>query len=179
LTFGLSSYPPSLLPWNNTGTAAVTVKLLIFRGLLSYDGTGALRGELAQTWARDGDTGWVFHLRDAVFQNGAKVTADDVKWTLEQVGGGKILGLPAHRVPGVERIETPDAKTVRIVMKQPNVMLPEWLAGPHMPIIAKGSTENGGTAIGGRPVPVEGAGTRRVARPSWRSTNTTSPGCPS
>ncbi len=151
LTFGLSSYPPSLAPWNNTGTAAVTVKLLIYRGLLSYDGKGALRGELAETWARDGDTAYVFHLRDAVFQNGAKVTADDVKWTLEQVAGEKSTAFLRTEFQGVERIETPDPKTVRIVMKQPNVMLPEWLAGPHMPIIAKGSTENGGTPVGAGP----------------------------
>ena len=35
LTFGLSSYPPSIQPWANTGTAAGTVKLMIHRGLLS------------------------------------------------------------------------------------------------------------------------------------------------
>jgi ABC-type transport system substrate-binding protein len=74
LTFGLSSYPPTLQPWANSGTAAATIKVLIFRGLLSYDKDGKLRGELAEKWERDGDTGWVFHLRDAVFQNGAPVT---------------------------------------------------------------------------------------------------------
>jgi len=42
LTFGLSSYPPSIQPWANTGTAAGTVKLMIHRGLLSYDTKGAL-----------------------------------------------------------------------------------------------------------------------------------------
>ena len=29
LSFGLSSYPPSLLPWNNAGTAAATVILSV------------------------------------------------------------------------------------------------------------------------------------------------------
>src|ERR1700742_3579270 len=68
LTFGLSSYPPTLAPWANSGTAAATIKLLIYRGLLSYDKDGKLRGELAATWQRDGDTAWVFKLRDATFQ---------------------------------------------------------------------------------------------------------------
>src|SRR5271163_4455734 len=89
LIFGLSSYPPTLSPWANSGTAAATIKLLIYRGLLSYDKDGKLRGELAEKWERDGDTAWVFHLRDAVFQNGAKVTADDVKWTIAQVADEK------------------------------------------------------------------------------------------
>ena len=151
LSFGLSSYPPSLLPWNNAGTAAATVKLLIYRGLLSYDAKGALRPELAESWARDGDTAWVFRLREASFQNGAKVTAEDVKWTLEQVAGEKSTAFLRSEFQGVERIETPDPRTVRIVMKQPNVMLPEWLAGPHMPIIARGSTDGGAPAVGAGP----------------------------
>src|SRR3954452_14388802 len=87
LTFGLSSYPPSIAPWSNTGTAAVTVKLLIYRGLLSYDARGQLRGELAESWRREGETGWVFRLREASFHNGRPVTSEDVKWTIEQVAG--------------------------------------------------------------------------------------------
>ena len=65
LTFGLSSYPPTILPWANAGTAAGTIKLMIHRGLLAYDNAGALRGELAASWALDGTHGWIFKLRDA------------------------------------------------------------------------------------------------------------------
>ena len=37
LTFGQSSFPPSIKPFVNTGTAAATIKLLIYRGLpVSY-----------------------------------------------------------------------------------------------------------------------------------------------
>src|SRR5215470_3590635 len=78
LTFGLSTYPPNLQPWSNSGTSSATVKLLIFRPLLSFGPDGKLRGELAESWARDGETGWVFKLREAVFHNGAPVTAEDV-----------------------------------------------------------------------------------------------------
>ena len=49
LTFGLSSYPPSIQPWTNTGTAAATVKLMIHRGLTGFAPDGSLRGELADT----------------------------------------------------------------------------------------------------------------------------------
>src|SRR5215831_5594540 len=85
LIFGLSSYPPSIQPWSNTGTAAGTVKLMIHRGLVSYDTVGALRPELAESFGRDGETAWVFKLREAIFHNGEPVTSADVKWTLEQV----------------------------------------------------------------------------------------------
>lgn len=147
LSFGLSTFPPNLLPWANTGTAQVTVKYCVMRGLTSYDNKGLLRPELAESWTRDGDAAWVFKLRDAMFSDGRKVTAEDVKWTLEQVAGEKSTAFMKNQFQSVERIETPDPRTVRIVLKSANVMLPEWLASPHMPIVAKGSTDNGGTAV--------------------------------
>ncbi len=54
LTFGLSSFPPSIKPWANTGTAAATIKLMIYRGLTSYADDGSLRPELAESWERSG-----------------------------------------------------------------------------------------------------------------------------
>lgn len=157
LTFGLSSYPPNLQPWANAGTAQVTIKQLIFRGLLSYDGEGRVRGELAERWSRDGATAWVFNLRaNAVFHNGAPVTAEDVKWTIEQVAAERSTAYLRAEFQEVERIETPDPKTVRIVMKRPSAVLPLWFAGPHMPIIARGSTDGGGTAVGAGPYRITG-----------------------
>jgi ABC-type transport system substrate-binding protein len=47
LTFGLSSYPPNLHPWINAGTAAGTVAVLHYRGLLSYAPDGSIQPELA------------------------------------------------------------------------------------------------------------------------------------
>ena len=155
LTFGLSSYPPSLAPWNNTGTAAVTVKLQVYRGLLSYGGNGELRGELAESWERDGETGWVFKLRDAMFHNGARVTAEDVKWTLEQVAGEKSTAFLRTQMQEIDRIEMTDPRTVRVFLKQPNVMLPEMLASPHMGIIARGSSDGGGTPVGAGPYKIK------------------------
>jgi peptide/nickel transport system substrate-binding protein len=139
LTFGLSSYPPSLAPWANTGTAAGTVKLMVHRGLLSYDRNGALRGELADKWARDGNAGWVFTLREAAFHNGEKVTSADVKWTLEQVMAEKSTAYFRAEMQGIDKIETPDDRTVRIVMKQPTATLLQWLASYHLPIISRRS----------------------------------------
>lgn len=142
LTFGLSSYPPHFQPWPNAGTAAATVKLLIHRGLLSYDAKGELRGELAESWQTDGETAWVFRLREAVFHDGKPVTAEDVKWTLEQVAAERSTALMRAEFQAVERIEMPDPRTVRIVMKTPTVTLPMWLANYNMPIVQKDSISN-------------------------------------
>jgi ABC-type transport system substrate-binding protein len=137
LTFGLSSFPPNLQPFASTGTAALTVKALLFRGLLSFGPDGNVRGELAESWERDGDQGWVFHLREASFQNGAPVTAEDVKWTFEQIAAEKSGAYLRGQFADLASIETPDARTVRLVTKSPIVTLPLTLATPFAPIIAK------------------------------------------
>ncbi|MFC3127741.1 ABC transporter substrate-binding protein [Pseudoroseomonas globiformis] len=140
LRFGLSSYPPNIQPWANSGTAAATVKLMIYRGLTSYDEEGRLRPELAEAWTREGDTAWVFKLRDATFQNGEKVTAADVKWTLEQIASEKSTAHFRTEIRGIERIETPDDRTVRLVTRAPMVTLPNLMASYHMPIISRQSS---------------------------------------
>jgi ABC-type transport system substrate-binding protein len=149
LRFGLSSYPPSMQPWANAGTAALTVKTLIHRGLLSFGPDGKLRGALARDWARDGETGWVFHLREASFHNGAPVTADDVKWTLEQITGSTSTAYLRGQLQAIKSVDTPDERTVRIVMETPTVTLPLMLATPFAPIIAKGTLDaRGGIGAG-------------------------------
>ena len=148
LVFGLSSYPPNFNPWVQAGTAAGTVTLQVHRGLTSYAPDGTLRGELAESWTRDGDAGWLFQLRDATFHNGAKVTSADVKYSLEQVSAPKSTAYMRSQFQGVDRIETPDPRTVRIVMKEPTETLPLWLAAFEMPVVAAGSAETGKTPIG-------------------------------
>ncbi len=139
LTFGLSSYPPNLHPWINAGTAAGTVAIMHYRGLLSYGPDGSIQPELAEHWERDGDSGWVFKLRDASFHNGKPVTSADVKWTLEQVAAPTSSAYLRTQFQGAQSIETPDAHTVRLVMKEPVATLPEWLATFYMPIVAAGT----------------------------------------
>ena len=137
LRFGLSSYPPNLLPWASVGTAALTVKALLFRGLLSFDRDGKVAGELAEKWERDGDHAWVFHLRDARFQNGAPVTSADVKWTLEGIAAEKSGAYLRGQLGEVQAVETPDARTVRVVTRAPMATLPLILATPFAGVICK------------------------------------------
>jgi ABC-type transport system substrate-binding protein len=151
LIFGLSSYPPTMLPWANAGTAAATAKLMFHRGLLGYGPDGALRGELAEKWEHAEDGAWVFHLRDAVFQNGAPVTSADVAWTIEQVAGEKSTAYFRAEMQRLARVETPDAKTVRMVTKEPTATLPFLAASYFLPILAKDSTKNNPLGVGAGP----------------------------
>lgn len=147
LIFGLSSFPPNLQPFADVGTAAMTVKLQTNRGLLSSDAEGKLQGELAASWARDGEAGWRFNLRDAVFHDGRPVTADDVRWSLEQIGAERSASVFAGQFRDIVRIDTPDPRTVVVVMKEPTSVLPLWLAHPLVPVLARDSIGRDGIGI--------------------------------
>lgn len=143
LNLGLSSYPPTLLPWSQAGSAAGTVKLLIHRGLLSYDDKGNYAPELAESWTNESPTVWTFKLRsNAKFSNSAKVTSADVKWTIEQVAGEKSTAFLRNEMQSIERVETPDDLTVRLVTKAPTSTVPIWFANYNMPIVQKGTDMN-------------------------------------
>ncbi|WP_158747736.1 ABC transporter substrate-binding protein [Acidisphaera sp. L21] len=140
LRYGLSAFPPNLLPWESTGASAGTVKLLIGRSLVAYDKTGNLQGELATSWSLDDDGAWVFKLRrDAKFHNGEPVTADDVRWSVEQIAGDKSTAYMRAQFRSLARIETPDSTTIRFVTKQKLATLPSWFANYNMAICWKGS----------------------------------------
>jgi peptide/nickel transport system substrate-binding protein len=151
LTFGLSNYPSNMTPWTNTGASAAGLKLLMYRGLLSYDDQGQLRGELAEKWEREGDSTWIFHLRDAVFHNGKPVTSADVKWSFEQVTAAKSTAYLKDDIGAITKIETPDAKTVRLITAKAVATLPQTLASAYSPIIQRESMDNGGQPAGAGP----------------------------
>jgi peptide/nickel transport system substrate-binding protein len=153
LTFGLSSFPPSIQPWANTGTAAAPVKLMIYRGLTSYAPDGALRGELAESWQPIGTQGWEFKLRDARFQNGEKVTSADVKWTIEQIAAERSTAYFRAEMQGVERIKTPDDRTVRMCLTATVATLPLMMASYHLPIISRNSPR--GSFVGAGPFTIK------------------------
>ncbi len=143
LRFGLSAFPPNLQPWVNTGAASGTVKMLVNRSLVAYDAKGELRGELATSWSIDGDGAWVFKLRqDAVFHNGEPVTADDVKWSIEQIAAEKSTAFMRTQFQNVTKIEVPDAQTIRLVTKEPLAVVPTWFANYNTFIISRKSAAN-------------------------------------
>jgi peptide/nickel transport system substrate-binding protein len=139
LNFGLSSYPPNLDPFVNTGTAAATAHLASYRGLVGYDATGTVRSEVAERWRAEGLKSYVFELRkNAKFQNGDPVTGDDVKFSLERiVAPDSTLYLKAQLGPVLDHVEVVGPKTVRLVLKEPCAVLLYMLATPYAPIVSK------------------------------------------
>jgi peptide/nickel transport system substrate-binding protein len=154
LNFGLSGYPPNLQPWMWSGVTQRTATALMHRGLLSFAPDGTLQGELAESWGRDGEKGWTFRLREAWFHNGAPVTSADVKWSLEEIAAPGSTAYYRIEFGGIERIATPDARTVRIEMKEPTSTVPYWLGG-IAPICAQ--AERASTPVGAGPFMLKSA----------------------
>ncbi|HEY5796634.1 MAG TPA: ABC transporter substrate-binding protein [Bosea sp. (in: a-proteobacteria)] len=141
LRYGLSAFPPNLQPWVSTGASAGTVKMLIHRSLVSYGPDGNLRGELATSWSLDGDGAWVFKLRPGCFfHNGDPVTAEDVKWSIEQIAGEKSTAYMRAQFQSIERVEIPDPATIRLVTKTPQATLPSWFGNYNTFILSRKST---------------------------------------
>ncbi len=149
LRFALSAFPPSFEAWTSTGTAAGTVKLMMHRGLLSYDAAGKLRGELADSWEVDDDGVWTFTLRDAQWHDGSSVTAADVAWTVAEAAKPDSAAFRQSQMALITRVETPDARTVRMHTAEPLAVLPGWFAHYHMPILKSGEAND--THIGAGP----------------------------
>ena len=158
LVFGLSSYPPSLHPWKNVGTAALTVKYQIYRGLLAYDTTGGLRPEIAESWEAEDPQTYRFTLREnATFHDGSPVTSADVKATYEAITAPDSVGASRVALGIISSIETPDDRTVRFRLNAPSAtFVYSAAASPYTLIVKKES-------LAGDPENYVGAGPYRVA----------------
>ena len=136
LRVGLVNHPPTLRPFENSGSSQVAVKLCMHRGLLSYSADGALQPELAESWRMEGPAAYVFQLREAAtFHDDTPVTAEDVKATIEQIAGGKTTAYLRPDFGIVERVEVEGPKRLRIVLRQNSAPFPHLLASYHAPVL--------------------------------------------
>jgi peptide/nickel transport system substrate-binding protein len=98
-------------------------------------GTFIVEPHLADRWEEPDDLTYVFYLRRGVKWhnkpplNGRELVADDVKFTFERFLSEKANVLRETLEP-VERVEVVDRYTVKFVLKEPFVWLPNRLASP-------------------------------------------------
>ena len=138
LTFGLSSEPPNLDPALNTGTAAQTVKLQIYRGLFQFGPAGALEKDLVASYEQPAPATYVFHLRpNLTFSDGSPLTASDVVFTFERIADPKIGAYLQKRLAVVQAVTAPDPQTVRVVLHTPDAAFLQLLALSYSAIVSK------------------------------------------
>ncbi|MFD0589146.1 ABC transporter substrate-binding protein [Paenibacillus sp. GCM10027627] len=132
--------------------AAGTSEMLfnVFEGLLKPNDKGEVYPAIAESYvvSEDGLT-YTFKLRQGVkFHNGANLTAEDVKYSYDRLAG-KDSGKPlSPAFASVDAVETPDAATVVIKLKENNT---SFLTSLTSAIIPKGYEDSNKTPIGTGP----------------------------
>ncbi|MCR8725635.1 ABC transporter substrate-binding protein [Frigidibacter sp. ROC022] len=143
LRYGLSTFPPSLAPWETNGNAANTVKLMIFRGLMGYDQDAKLVPELAESVEQPDAQTLIFKLRaNAKFHNGEPVTAEDVIYSFSAIMAPESTAYLKASFQNVDTMEALDDKTLKITLKEPSAVFTQILANYCAGIVWAGSAED-------------------------------------
>ncbi|MFD0714214.1 ABC transporter substrate-binding protein [Paenibacillus sp. GCM10027626] len=116
----IATEPDNLDPFLSSATDTASMMDNVFDGLLTNDETGKLLPGIAESYEISADgLAYTFKLRPNVkFHNGELLTAEDVKYSYELLAGigqEKPLSSKFEMVAG---IETPDAATAVIQLKQ-------------------------------------------------------------
>lgn len=139
LVVAIGADPGQLNPAITTSGGTHTAAELMYNGLVGLDDNLAPVPELAESWDVEGDGAlYRFHLRaGVVWHDGTPFTADDVKFSFEEV----LLKLHARTRtsvgPVLEGIEVSDPLTVTFRFKQPYAPFLQQLDVTEAPIVAK------------------------------------------
>lgn len=119
----------TLDPHLSTFGTDVNASFAIFDNLtFRNEDQSVIRPMLATEWKVQ-ERRWELKLRpDVRFHDGAALTSDDVKFSIERTYDPNAKTSVANVFSTVERIETPDPLTVAFITRQPDALLPARLA---------------------------------------------------
>jgi peptide/nickel transport system substrate-binding protein len=128
-------------PFRNTSAIDYEVRSLIFEGLTGLDKEGNVVPCLAKSWevSKDGLT-YTFVLRSgAKFHNGKKLTAEDVKWSMDYMREPKNRAYLYPQLRDVRSVEAPDPVSVVFTLKAPFSPFATAVSTTRAPVIPAGS----------------------------------------
>jgi len=144
-------------------TTAYRVDDLLFDGLVRLDEKSQPQPGLATGWDHPDATTWIFHLRDAKFQDGSPVTADDVAYTVQTTLDPKMASRFRGLLTPIKAITAADPHTVRIELSQPYAPLLYYL---ELGVVPKALASAPNADMSAHPV---GSGPMKLAE--WRRGN--------
>lgn len=161
LVLAMTLEPPGLDPTAGAASAIAEITLYnVYETLTRIGPDGVARPLLAEAWTVASDLKtWTFRLRrDARFHTGEPLTSAQVRFSFERAAAPGSVNKDRATFAQFERIETPDAHTVVLALRQPNPDLLFQLGQATAVIVDPGSAATNAT----RPV---GTGPYRLQ--SW------------
>jgi peptide/nickel transport system substrate-binding protein len=140
--------PPGLDPTTAPAAAISEVtQLNIYESLTRVDAEGRLQPGLAEGWtAGEGGRSYVFKLRQGVkFHDGTPFEASQVKFSYERNAAPSSTNKMKAIYANIEAIETPDPLTVKISLKKPSSLFPQWISEAPGAIVAPQTAEGNST----------------------------------
>lgn len=128
------AFPPSehFSPYG--ADATLLSRLGVTEGLTELDANGTAAPAVAASWKQENDRGWLFTLREATFQDGARVTPAAVASALTHAAGAKPV---TAALSGVTLTAEPVGDhQVRITTADPDPALPLRLSSPGLAVLS-------------------------------------------
>ena len=138
----------------------------LYNALMKFDAKMNPVPDLAESVRASDDGALEFKLRPGVrFHDGSDLTSDDVKFTIERLLDEKFASPNKSKVSAIDRVETPDPLTVRLITKEPFAPLLTFLGNARTgtQILSRKAVAAAGDDFGKKPV-----GTGAYMLKDWR-----------
>lgn len=148
IVIGMQDEPPVLDPTQNAAAAIdVIFSVNVYESLTRIGEDGTVQPSLATSWsvAEDGKT-YTFKLAPGVvFDNGEKLTSETVKWNFDRNALSTSTNPIKRHYTNIAGVETPDAATVVVKLKEPNSLFLSFMASGGAAIFDPKSADNNKT----------------------------------
>lgn len=132
-TEGVVDKVATLNPLFATTDSEIALSKLLYPGLLIYDSSNQLKGDLATTWSTENGKDWDVKLRDNImWSDGQKLTADDVVFTVKEMKDPN-LSSPLLNSWGAISVSKISDHEVKFTLPQPLVYFPSSLTFGILP----------------------------------------------
>jgi peptide/nickel transport system substrate-binding protein len=139
--------PSCLAPYGILLGVAHDGKELMYDSLVQWDRDLKVQPALADSWSTPDDKTYIFNLKKGLkFHNGKEMDAEDVKYSVELMGGTKLPppGAAVAQYPAIISVDVVDKYTAKFNMKVPDPTVVGFLAwSRYSSIIPKGFYESG------------------------------------
>lgn len=119
LVYANASDISSMDPRNATGTQTASILAHVFSSLVQTDEKGQIINDLAESYRNIDELTWEFKLKDGVtFQDGSKLTSEDVKYTIDTIRDSS----KSYRLASdfsFMRVEVVDELNLKIITDEP------------------------------------------------------------